>query len=221
MTPRAEFGIATYGGKIYVFGGQGESGYLSSIQEYDPATNTWRTLNTKLTEARAELKALTMSGKIYILEVLTVELQIPLKNLIPMKKTIKKLPRLSRAKSSFGAVVAYNKIYIVGGTDGYKVLSEVHEYFTQVIPGLTYLDGLNGLEGNTASLTSMVVNNVSGSYSTQVEDFVIDSPAIDVTVTRTYNSNNIKIVNGTVQEMVGALISNLQSAKRKTVFIRE
>jgi len=96
--------------------------------------------------------------------------------------------------------VAYNKIYIVGGTDGYKVLSEVHEYFTQVIPGLTYLDGLNGLEGNTGIFDLNGVNNVSGSYSTQVEDFVIDSPAIDVTVTRTYNSNNIKIVNGTVQE---------------------
>jgi len=53
--------------------------------------------------------------------------------------------------------VAYNKIYIVGGTDGYKVLSEVHEYFTQVIPGLTYLDGLNGLEGNTGIFDSMVL----------------------------------------------------------------
>lgn len=67
MTPRADFGIATYGGKIYVFGGRGESGYLSSIQEYDPETNTWKTMSAKLTEARSELKALTMSGKIYIL----------------------------------------------------------------------------------------------------------------------------------------------------------
>lgn len=200
MTPRAEFGIATYGGKIYVFGGQGESGYLSSIQEYDPATNTWRTLNTKLTEARAELKALTMSGKIYILGGTNGRASDTVEEFDPYEKTIKKLPRLSRAKSSFGAVVAYNKIYIVGGTDGYKVLSEVHEYFTQVIPGLTYLDGLNGLEGNTGIFDLNGVNNVSGSYSTQVEDFVIDSPAIDVTVTRTYNSNNIKIVNGTVQE---------------------
>jgi len=57
---------------------------------------------------------------------------------------------------------------------------------------LTYLDGLNGLEGNTGIFDLNGVNNVSGSYSTQVEDFVIDSPAIDVTVTRTYNSNNIK-----------------------------
>jgi len=77
---------------------------------------------------------------------------------------------------------------------------------------VTYLDGLNGLEGNTGIF--------SGSYSTQVEDFVIDSPAIDVTVTRTYNSNNIKIVNGTVQED-GWSFNFESSIKRKTVFIRE
>ncbi len=200
MTPRADFGIATYGGKIYVFGGRGQSGYLSSIQEYDPQTNTWKAINSKLAEARAELKALTMSGKIYILGGTNNRASDTVEEFDPHEKTIKKLPRLNRAKSSFGAVVAYNKIYIVGGTDGYNVLSEVHEYFTQVIPGLTYLDGLNGLEGNSGIFDLNGVNNVSGSYSTQVEDFRIDSPAMDVAVTRTYNSNNIKVVNGTVQE---------------------
>jgi len=76
-----------------------------------------------------------MSGKIYILGGTNGRASDTVEEFDPYEKTIKKLPRLSRAKSSFGAVVAYNKIYIVGGTDGYKVLSEVHEYFTQVIPG--------------------------------------------------------------------------------------
>jgi len=57
---------------------------------------------------------------------------------------------------------------------------------------LTYLDGLNGLEGNTGIFDLNGVNNVSGSYSTQVEDFVIDSPAIDVTVTRHTTQTTLK-----------------------------
>ncbi|MFZ5988353.1 MAG: S8 family serine peptidase, partial [Bacillota bacterium] len=200
MTPRSNFGMAAYGGKIYVFGGVNSSGYLSSIEEYNPATNTWTTLSVRLSTARKDLAACTMSGRIYTLGGTNGSVLGTVEEFDPETKTIKSWPILSKSRSAFGAAVAYNRIFIVGGIDGNKVLSDVAEYFTKKIPGLKFLDSLNGLKGNRHLYDKSGVNKVSGNYLTQVEDFRIDSPAIDLEVIRTYNSSDVEYKDAAVTE---------------------
>ncbi|MHC5079923.1 MAG: Kelch repeat-containing protein [Planctomycetota bacterium] len=46
-TPRSHFGFAAFEGRLYAFGGEGMGGaFLNTVERYDPAANTWATINT-------------------------------------------------------------------------------------------------------------------------------------------------------------------------------
>ena len=191
MEAKTGAAIATYGGKIYVFGGYNENGYLSTIEEYDPTTNKWTKLATTLKTARKDLGALTMSGKIYVFGGSNGGALSIVEEFNNETNEIKQMQHLGTSRSAFGAVVAYNRLFIVGGaaSDG-RVLNTVEEYFTQAIPGLKYLGTLNGLKGNAQLYDVNGVNKITGNYVTQKQDFLIESPAIDLDITRTYNSGD-------------------------------
>ncbi|AEV68149.1 Kelch repeat-containing protein [Acetivibrio clariflavus] len=188
MEARTGLAIATFGGNIYVFGGYNENGNLSTIEKYDPTTNKWTKLTTTLKVARRDLGALTMSGKIYVFGGRNDGALSIVEEFNPENNAIKQMQHLGTSRSAFGAAVAYNRVYIVGGANGDKVLNTVEEYFTQAIPGLKYLGTLNGLKGNSHLYDVNGVNKITGNYVTQSQDFFIESPAIDLEITRTYNS---------------------------------
>ncbi len=58
-------GVATYNGKIYVFGGHRFGSDLSSIEIYDPTTNSW-TMAGNMPETRQPVNAVPLGDKIYI-----------------------------------------------------------------------------------------------------------------------------------------------------------
>jgi hypothetical protein len=63
-TPRIDFGIAAYQGKIYCIGGRTGEGFIGVNEVYDPATDTWET-KTSMPTARGWFTASTANGKIY------------------------------------------------------------------------------------------------------------------------------------------------------------
>jgi len=66
-TPREDFAIASYEGKIYCIGGYTANGSITGINEvYDPATNTWET-KTPMPTPRANLQANVVDGRMYLL----------------------------------------------------------------------------------------------------------------------------------------------------------
>lgn len=66
-TERYELAAATVGNIIYALGGTGNNNNaLSSVEAYDPATNTW-TSKASMSASRAGLAATTIGGTLYAL----------------------------------------------------------------------------------------------------------------------------------------------------------
>ncbi len=66
--PTARLGAAAafVNGRLYVFGGQDNSGITNIVEEYDPASDSWAT-KAPLPSARAYSAAVALRGKIYLL----------------------------------------------------------------------------------------------------------------------------------------------------------
>jgi len=69
-TPRRALSTCVVNGKIYVIGGWDGDNYLSTVEEYDPATDTW-TKKADMPTPRGTLCASAVNGKIYALEAVT------------------------------------------------------------------------------------------------------------------------------------------------------
>ena len=63
-TIRRDLGVAAVNEKIYVIGGRNDDGYLSTNEEYDPATNTWTT-KTPMPTPRSDFGIAVVNDKIY------------------------------------------------------------------------------------------------------------------------------------------------------------
>lgn len=63
-TIRRDLGVAVVNEKIYAIGGRNDNGYLSTNEEYDPATNTWTT-KTPMPTPRSDFGIAVVNNKIY------------------------------------------------------------------------------------------------------------------------------------------------------------
>ena len=63
--PRSGHGVAAVGRKIYVFGGLDDTGILSSVLEYDPASDSWER-KADMPFARGAMGSAVLGGKIYV-----------------------------------------------------------------------------------------------------------------------------------------------------------
>ena len=63
-TIRRDLGVAVVNGKIYAIGGRNDGGYLSTNEEYDPATNTWTT-KTPMPTPRSDFGIAVFQNRIY------------------------------------------------------------------------------------------------------------------------------------------------------------
>lgn len=68
--PAAAAGVVTWNGKIYVFGGdpdkQFDSNPRSTVQEYDPTSDSWRIVNDQMPYARTHIGAGRIGTKVYL-----------------------------------------------------------------------------------------------------------------------------------------------------------
>lgn len=65
-TERNSLTSAVLGGKIYAIGGFNYGAEQRAVEEYDPATNTWKTIESMLTP-REYLASVVVAGKIYVI----------------------------------------------------------------------------------------------------------------------------------------------------------
>ncbi len=129
-TKRWEFSTAVVEDKIYLIGGslfQNHAGPfgLSTVEVYDPQTNTWQR-GTDMPTARTNAKAAVVNGTIYVFGGYNskdkffqnwkmadhVEAYDPLTNIWTQKK------EMPVSRFYFGLGVVAGKVYLIGGTTG-------------------------------------------------------------------------------------------------------
>jgi N-acetylneuraminic acid mutarotase len=119
------------GGIIYAIGGASKVRYsLTTVEAYDPLTNTW-TKKADMPTARFFLSTSVVNGKIYAIggsfsgpnDILSIVEEYDPATDSWIKKTDMPIARFGSATS-----VANGKIYVLGGAVGYDALQEVEEY---------------------------------------------------------------------------------------------
>jgi N-acetylneuraminic acid mutarotase len=126
--PAARSGLAavSVNGKIYAVGGTGLNLYAlvgtTSLQIYDPATNTWGYSGASMSTARAAVAAATVNAKIYAAgDNNTVEVYDTGTN------TWATVAPLTNSTVPFAASDANGHVYVMGGA-GFPLLSSVEQY---------------------------------------------------------------------------------------------
>ncbi len=113
-------------GKIYAIGGNGGA---ATVEEYDPATDTWTTC-APIPTARLGLAAVTASnGKIYTIGGYDSAESATVEEYDPATNTWTTRTPMPTARSSLGVAATPNgKIYAIGGFKSHGYLATVEEY---------------------------------------------------------------------------------------------
>jgi hypothetical protein len=129
-TGRTDFGSGIINNKMYAIGGRSgmyDGNYLSTVEEYDPATNEWTT-KASMPTARSGLVVGVVGGKIYAIggwngsSLTTVEEYDPGTNQWTAKSP------MPTGRSGFDLCVVNDKIYVIEKRDGSGRLTSVDEY---------------------------------------------------------------------------------------------
>lgn len=122
-TPKHNYATAVFEGKIYIFGGSTKSGSdiwvkTSSVEVYDPVTDTWQTISTMPT-TRFNPGIAVINNSIFIIGGFAGS---PVSNRVdrfdPASNTWYEDSPLPQSNVAMGSTVFDEKIYIVGGTGG-------------------------------------------------------------------------------------------------------
>ena len=179
---RTSVGVVEVNGMIYAIGGYNGNN-LSTVEEYDPVTDTWTT-KTDMPTARKYCGVAEANGKIYVIggddnsSVLsTVE------EYDPVTDTWTTKANMSTARVHFGVAEANGKIYAIGGYNS-SVLSTVEEYDPVTDTWTTKTDmptERKGLEVVEANGKIYAIGGYNGNYLTTVEEY---DPVTDTWITK-------------------------------------
>ncbi len=131
LTNRFQNQLETVGGKIYVIGGDNDSGATNSVEAYDPAADAWET-KAPMKTSRTNFRTAVVNGKIYAIggfikndpntALSSVEEYDPVTNKWTEKASMH-TPRFECGLSVFE-----NKIYVIGGSNGKGATKAVEVY---------------------------------------------------------------------------------------------
>jgi len=127
-TRSAPAAAATIDGKLYVMGGSGPHGYLSSVERFDPATNAWEAV-APMSTARFFLAAVVLDGKLYVMGGMDDHNRISsVERYDPAKNAWEAVAPMSTTRNRLAAAAIDGKLYVMGGHDGQNWLSSVERY---------------------------------------------------------------------------------------------
>ena len=131
-TSRSDFDTAAVNGKIYAIGGVTGSYFegttLSSVEEYDPATDTWTRKADMPVETRS-LAASALNGKIYVVGGASEgRAQSTVLEYDPMTDTWREVADMPTRRGYLSSATVNGKLYAIGGVVGLEHLPTVEEY---------------------------------------------------------------------------------------------
>jgi len=128
-TARSGLAVAVYENQIYAIGGETEAGVTGVMERYDPVTDTWTGLSSKLT-AVADVSAAVVGGRIYVPggRLASGEVTNILEVYDSREDRWEQSAALPAALSAYALVAFEGKLYLFGGWDGERFLASVYEY---------------------------------------------------------------------------------------------
>ena len=127
--PRSSMAVAAFEGKIIVIGGKSSQGVLSSVEIYDPASNSWSTLKEKPT-AVYDASAAVIGEKIYVPGGIKADGSVTkvVEVFNPRKNEWEFSAELPTAVSGYGMAVYEGQLFLFGGWDSEQPLNAVWRY---------------------------------------------------------------------------------------------
>jgi N-acetylneuraminic acid mutarotase len=121
LVPRQEVAVASVNGKLYLIGGiSGDPSILSSVEEYDPVSNSWRFV-APLPRPRHHAAAAVIGQQIYVIggyESLSFDPKQNVYRYDARTDQWTEVAPLPFARGALAAVSIEGKIYAVGGAPG-------------------------------------------------------------------------------------------------------
>ena len=126
ITPRQEIAVAAANGRVYIFGGiSAQRTILTTVEEYDPATNRWSFV-APLPAPLHHAAAATVGDAIYIIGGYATLAFTPVSTVFRYDTRTDSWTRvadLPRARGALAAATIDGKIYAVGGVPGTRELT--------------------------------------------------------------------------------------------------
>lgn len=155
---RTAHGLATVGGKLYAIGGSNDDGhpieYMSSVEEYDPATNAWIE-KTPMSTARSGLRAVAINDKIYAIGGFNGGYLNTIEQYSPDTDTWVNMPNMTVSRQLSGVSVINSKAIIVGGNNASYLDS--NESFTPSTASATHTTAATQIDGQEGSTDKNVI----------------------------------------------------------------
>jgi N-acetylneuraminic acid mutarotase len=130
-TPRSGLAAATYENQIYAMGGETAQGIISSVERYDPTSDTWIALSSKPT-AVTDANAAVIRGQIYVpggrLDAERLRISDRLEVYNPRQDRWEQRARLPEPLSAYALASFEGKLYLFGGWNGERYLNSVYAY---------------------------------------------------------------------------------------------
>lgn len=129
-TARTSLAVAVYRGNIYIIGGASDSNVpLSTVEIYNPETNTWSTGQDKPIPT-SKVSAVTIGGLIFVPggETANHKPSNILEAYNPESDSWENRSTLPYSVASYAIAAYEGKMYVFGGWDGQKHLTNVLEY---------------------------------------------------------------------------------------------
>lgn len=143
--------------KIYIIGGTSVNGPVSSVDQYDPATDTW-TSKAPMLEARWGHSADVVDGKIYVMGGCLTTYGDAIQSMEvydPVTDEWQPLGNMPTARLGFGSCVIDGKIYVTGGRTAdpggdYLDIVQVYDPSAKSWKNLSSMPGEKGYHSSSA-----------------------------------------------------------------------
>jgi len=201
-TGRTHLTSSVVNGKIYAIGGLGG---LTTVEEYNPATNTWST-KAYMPTPRYSLTSSVVNGKIYAIGGYSGGYKTAVEEYNPATDTWATKASMPTARDGLTSSVVNGKIYVIGGFDANGYNSTVEEYDPVMNSWATKASMPTARDGLTSSVVNGKIYAIGGrNGTTTVEEY---NPATDtwsskVSMPTARDSLTTSVVNGKIYAIGG------------------
>jgi hypothetical protein len=129
LTGRCQHAAVVLSGSLYVLGGVGEGGRLTSVERYDPDQDAWQAV-TPMTTERSSFAAVVLGGRIIAVggEDAGFSSLPSCESYDPVADKWEALPDMATARYAPAATVLGGRLWVTGGNDGEQDLTTVEVF---------------------------------------------------------------------------------------------